>query len=126
MNLTHNTDRVLQNPRWRQDFSIYRTTRVPGEYGRAIIEENVIPAVGVIQPASGDDLDRLNEGDRVNGAITVHTKTALSPGDDGILPDEIEWRGVRYLVCSVRDWHDYGIGWCKAICTAQAMKGLSS
>ena len=126
MNLTHNTDRVLRNPRWRQDFTIYRTARTPNEKGRAITEEGVIQAAGIIQPASGDDLDRLSEGDRVEGAIMVHTNTPLSPGDDEILPDEIEWRGVRYLVRSVNDWQDYGIGWCRAICTAQAIKGLST
>jgi hypothetical protein len=76
-----------------------------------------------VQPTGEDDLNRLEEGDRGNESITVWTDAALSIGSDGELPDEILYRGARYLVRSVTDWKDYGQGWVQAICVAQSMKG---
>jgi hypothetical protein len=123
--LFHNTDRVLKNPRWRQSFTVYKRGRTPDERGRAVLVETAVEAAGVIQPTSGDDLDRLMEGDRAAGSITVFSDTQLSTGTESDLPDEIEWRGTRYMVSHVQDWGDYGVGWRKAVCVAQDMRGRS-
>ena len=121
-NLAHQVNKVISNPRWSQPFTIFRTTRKAGDDGRAEVEESEITAKGVIQPTKGEDLDRLLEGDRGDQAITVWTNTPLSSGTDGELADEIEWRGTLYMVKHVRDWGDYGPGFCQAVCVAQDMK----
>jgi len=121
--LPHTTNKVIANLRWNQTFTIFKTTRTPDEFGRAVVAEITTTANGVIQPTSGEDIDRLLDGDRSKQAITVWTKEPLSTGTGQELPDEIEWRGTRYMVRHVRDWKDYGIGFCRAVCVAQNMKG---
>ena len=126
LRLSHSVNKVLENPRWRQTFTIFKTTRTPDEHGRAVIERISITARCVIQPSGGEDLDRLDEGDRGNQAITVWTNEPLSTGTDNELPDEIEWRGVRHMARYVQGWEDYGNGYCKAVCVAQKMKERAS
>jgi len=125
LRLSHSTNKVLKNPRWGQSFTVYKTTRNPDENGRAVVEEISITVRGVIQPSSGEDLDRLDVGDRGNQTITVWTSTPLSTGTGEELPDEVEWRGTRYMVRQVKDWEDYGPGFYRAICIAQSMKERS-
>jgi hypothetical protein len=123
LGLFHNTDRVLKNPRWRQNFTVYKRARIPDEHGRALpVGTTAVEAAGIIHPTSGKDLDRLMEGDRASESITVFSDTPLSTGTDDRIPDEVEWRGTRYMVSHVQDWGDYGAGWCKAICTARGMR----
>jgi hypothetical protein len=122
LGLSHSTDAVLRNPRWSRAFTIFKRTRAADEHGRPITEESVIEAAGVIQPAGGDDLDRLMGSDRAAGGITVWTDAPLSAGTGNDLPDEVVWRDARYMVVHVRDWTDYGLGWRKAICAAQSMR----
>jgi hypothetical protein len=105
---------------------VYKTTRVPDEHGRAVIEETPVTARGVIQPVSGEDLDRLSEGDRGSQSITVWTDTPLSSGSEGEPPDEVEWRGTRYMTRRVQDWGDYGPGFSEAVCVARKMKERAS
>ena len=127
MGFPHNTDRVLRNLRWRQRFPVFKRARSPDAHGRGTVTtEQKIYVLGVIQPSGGEDLDRLDEGDRAMGAVTVWSNTPLSTGTDDELPDEIEWKDCRYLVRHVTDWSDYGLGWCKAICVAQSMKERAS
>lgn len=126
LGLRHNVDRVLRNPRWRQSFVIHRMTRTADLSGRAETATEEIAATGVIQPSKGEDLDRLEESDRGDQAVTVWTSTPLTSGTETNLPDEIEWRGTRYMVRHVADWEDYGKGFCRAICVAQSMKDLAT
>jgi hypothetical protein len=116
----------LANSRWAQGFTVFKTARAPDAHGRAATESSEVAARGVIHPSSGEDLDRLDEGDRGNQTVTVWTCAPLSSGTPDELPDEIEWRGTRYMVLHVRDWKDYGEGWCRAVCVAQGMKGRAS
>ncbi|MDR1020504.1 MAG: hypothetical protein LBL73_07085 [Synergistaceae bacterium] len=122
LRLFHNADKVLGNPRWLQTFSLIKTTRAPDEHGRAVVSKEEVTARGVIQPSAGEDLDRLPDGDRGMQSVTVWTAAPLSSGTPGELPDEITWRGTRYAVRHVRDWEDYGLGYCRAVCVAQGMK----
>jgi hypothetical protein len=105
---------------------VYKKTRKPDEHGRGVTTETAFSAAGVVQATSGRDLERLDEGDRGNESITVWTDAALSIGSENDLPDEILYRGVRYLVRNVMDWKDYGQGWFQAICVAQSMKERAS
>jgi hypothetical protein len=122
MGLSHNTDLVLRNVRWRQRFTVYRTFRAANDYGRGETEETELDVAGEVQPTDGGDLERLDAGDRARESVTVWCATPLSAGGDNSEPDEIEYRGTRYIVRSVRDWTDYGAGFCRAVCVAQEMR----
>ena len=93
-------------------FTVYRH---PGEWARGAFEtkEEKIEAIGVVQPTGKDALEQLPEGDRLQEAIAVFTETELTPGGADQAADEIEWRGARYRVASVRRWDAFG--YCQAV-----------
>ena len=113
---------LITDPDFCQTFTIYRTKRIADDKGRAETVETSEQVTGVIQPVSGDDLDRLPEGDRGKQAVTVWIREKLTTGDDANLPDEVEWRGTRYVVKQLRNWGDWGVGFYRAICIAQEMR----
>lgn len=84
--------------------------------GRATVSVQIVPAIGVIQPAQGKDLERLPEGDRDKETIAVYTKTSLAVGEGGgrAKADAVSWGGGTYTVTSVEAWPMYG--YCKALC----------
>lgn len=60
---------------------------------------------GVVQNATPDDLKVLEEGQRTEEAIKVHTKEQLIPQDDiaGITGDKISYKSRTWLVYNVAD-----------------------
>ena len=76
--------------------------------GRLETSESPVYAVGVIQPAGADALEQLPEGDRESAAIAVYTATPGYAAGQDRPADEIEWRGARYRVASVRRWDACG------------------
>lgn len=93
-------------------FTVYRHR---GEWVRGAFEakEEKIETIGIVLPAGKDALEQLPEGDRTHEAIAVYTETELSCGGSDRAADEIEWRGARYRVASVRRWE--AGGYCQAV-----------
>lgn len=125
LGLLHNVGIVLRNKRWNRIILVERTTRSVGSNGRVVTSSSEVICEGIIQPASGNDLDRLMEGDRGNATVSVWTSQLLTIGDDDHLPDKIHYNGQLWLVKLVDDWLDYGKGFCKAICVCQDMQSVS-
>ena len=114
---------LITDPDFCQDFTVYRRARAADDKGRAEVVETAEVVTGVIQPLSGDDLDRLPEGDRGKQAISVWTLVPITTGDGGKLPDEVEWRGTRYTAIGpLHNWGDWGEGYYRAACVAQDMR----
>ena len=71
---------------------------------------------GVVTPSGTRELDRLPDGTRLTGAITLHT-TAHVADEDTIL-----WHGATYTVRFVDDLTNFGAGFVMAVCE---LNGLS-
>ena len=93
-------------------FTVYRH---PGEWvcGAFEAKEEKIDTIGIVQPAGKDALEQLPEGDRTRDAVAVFTETELNCGGSDRAADEIEWRGARYRVASVRRWDAFD--YCQAV-----------
>lgn len=80
--------------------------------------EVTTPLIASVQPASGEDLQRLPEGVSATDLLTVFTRTPLITADTttGRDADVIVVGGEEYEVVSVEGWADSG-GYYKA--TAQ-------
>lgn len=76
----------------------YNGQFVAGGYQEA---PTAIPSFGVISAPTGDELNQVPEGDRVTGAIVVHTQALLLETNSKGTSDELVWQGQRYQVVKV-------------------------
>lgn len=97
------------------DYREYTVTRYT--VGQAFTAGNLnvpastpLPIVAMIQPASGRDLQLLDEGLRSSQVIVVFTKTELLTANEAIqqLPDKISYRSQLFQVERVEPWEETG------------------
>jgi hypothetical protein len=100
-----------------------RFMQTVGDDGIAVNTPTEIPMFGCVTTNSGDKLDRTPTGERVQGAITVHTRFRLIPGDDEHTADVLRWKGRRYTVTGVDDNSHFGRGFCAATCDLLPLRG---
>jgi len=71
---------------------------------------------GNIQPAAQADIERLPEGSRSDGAVTVFTgafmRTAAAPNQ---LADRIMWQGVEYEISMAEYWPSHNRYLCTKV-----------
>ncbi len=123
MSVPFGVSELLNDPDFCQSFTITRTSRTVGDYGRVTTSEGKIDATGVIVPPSAKQLDRLPEGDRSHAEIAVYTTTPLTLGESEHSADTIAWHDKTYRVISVQDFSDYGGGLYVAICARVDVQG---
>lgn len=102
-----------------------RMTQTVDEHGRATNTAAEIPFAGVVTSDSGDILDRLADGSRIIGSITIHTPFRLRDGgaDASADADEIVWQGATYTVSNVNDYSHFGRGFVCATCDLKPLTG---
>ena len=85
--------------------------------GRFETDVNELPAYGIIQPASQEELNQVPEGDRASGVIVIRTtaQIQMAGADRADASDEVRWQGALYKVLAVKPWFDYGF--CEAYLT---------
>lgn len=108
---------VLLDPDFMDTGIICNRTEVTvGNNGRSQETTTSTPFAGVVTTNNGLNMDRRPDGTLIKGAINIHTRFALIPGDANNKADEIVWRGKTYIVSQVLDNLHYGQGFVKAIC----------
>lgn len=110
-----NLGELTYDPDFAQEFDIVRTTGYWGAGGWVNNQPNIITTMGIIQPATEEDLQQVPEGDRVIGSMSFISATEMlhshtEGGDDPTagISDKIIWRGNTYRVAGVWPWADYG------------------
>ncbi len=86
---------------------------------------------GVVASASGNDLQRLDDADRIGRNLSVITRFALrGPSKDAAgqvyKPDTIQWRGGNYVVKHIDPYPQFGRGFVQAICGETDLVGLAT
>lgn len=106
-----NVSKVIRNPRFSQQFSVYRKS---GEWisGRFVQTETEIKMTGVVTAPNPNEIMQIPEADRVSGTMCFHSAQELfetrSNDDEKGTSDEIVWQDNRYKVSRVIPWVDYG------------------
>jgi len=112
---------VLSDPDFATVFDVVRTTTAVSG-GRTVLQsQTTANVIGVVQPASTRELERLPEAERTRGAITIYTTFALNAGSAGFTADTVNWNGSSYTVMSVDDWSQFGAGYVKALAQKQSI-----
>lgn len=106
-------------------FDVVRRQEVVSSHGRSSVPSPVTTknVSGVVNSASGNDLNRLEEADRMRRNISVVTSFALrGPAKDGskvFKPDLVLWRGGTYVVKLLDPYPQFGPGFVQAICGSE-------
>ncbi len=116
-----NVGRVLDNPRFRQAFKVFRTQGqwVSGEFSK--LPEKEISMAGVIVSMTTRETEMLPEQDRIKGGINIYTHqalytTRLSVTDiEGYFSDEVFYKGERWKVISASNRSEHGFFKAKAV-----------
>lgn len=61
-----------------------------------------------VQPAAGRDLQRLTEGQRSKGAVTVFSRVSLLMAGATQLSDSFTWRGRSWTIVHSEQWDATG------------------
>lgn len=117
---------LLDDPDFADDtgtLGVFIQQQSVDDHGIATNCETFIPLEGVIAQGRPNTLERLAEGSRIKGSITVYTRYRLTDGADGRDADEIGWCGKRYVVSVVSDWSTFGEGFVSAECDLKPLGG---
>lgn len=100
-----------------------RSIQTIGEDGMAENSLTMIKFTGVVTPDMGDVLERLDEGERIKGRITIHSQFPLRDGAEGGSADIVVWKDKRYTVTKVSDLTNFGRGFTRASCDVIPFSG---
>lgn len=93
-----------------------RQAQTVGTDGMAVNTPTTFTFSGVVTSNRGDVLDRIAEGQRIVGSITIHTKFQLTDGSGSNSADIVTVLGRKYTVTSVNDYTHFGRGFVAADC----------
>lgn len=115
-----NVSRVLKNPMFAQQYSIFRKS---GDFvdGRFVQTETEINVTGAVTAPSSDDIVQVAEADRATGVMCFHYDKEIFVTRDTGTSDEIKWRGTRYRIFRVVQWGDFG--YWKALGVSMSQNG---
>lgn len=101
-----NVGRVVSSSRLVQTFSINRKqgSYINGRWTESI-QAGPLSKVGIVQPAKPESLLFLPEGERVEGAILIHSKDEIIVGDGvSTMSDIILWQNEEYRAAFKKPW----------------------
>lgn len=117
------TDVVLDPDFMDTSLTYERNSVTVGSNGIATQTTVTTAFSGVVTSNTGDILERMTDGERIKGSITIHTKTVLNDGATGTTADIVQWRGRRYTVSNVNDYSHFGRGFIAANCDLIPLSG---
>lgn len=107
---------VLLDPELSDTFSVVQRTEVVSQKGVSTTVTNTVPnVVGVIVPATPNDLQRLPETDFGHRALKVRTPFRLNGPTKTRKPDVVLWGNDQFIVRSVDPYTRFGAGWTEAL-----------
>lgn len=97
-------------------FTLIRQVYSVNRFGENEITETAENCTGIVQPATDNVENLLPQGANPTDYIQVWLADDLRAGFDVIL-----WNGKRYAVEAVKDWGNYGSGFCNAVCKLEGV-----
>lgn len=102
---------------------LVRRANVANEHGEGVMTESATSIEGIIQPGSGDMMEKLPESARLQESIRIWTRATLTPQQEGVdgYGDLLVYRGKRWLVRVVDDFSTWGNGYTKAVAIFESL-----
>lgn len=113
---------VVCDPMLADTFSVLRRVETVNDHGEVGISstqhDNV---VGVITMAGPNDLDRLDDSQRMGRVISCVTKFRLRGPSPGFQPDVIVWQGSNFVIAALDLYNRFGAGFMQAIAVSMTL-----
>ena len=106
---------VLADPEISDPFVVMRRALTFPAFGRGEAKAKLLPTFGVITAAHPNDLERLDDSQRMGRNISIVTRFRLQGPSEGVQADQILWQGVTFIVHVVEPYAQYGEGWVQAV-----------
>jgi hypothetical protein len=107
---------ILVDPDLADSFTVNRRNTSTDVHGRVVNVTQVINnVIGVVNAASGNDLERHPEIQLMGRHLSIVTRFRLTGPAQGVQPDIIQWQGDYYVVQALDPYPQYGVGFVQAI-----------
>jgi len=113
---TLSVDEVTLDPIFTDWIVVKRRPVTINQYGENVIGPVVETRVAaVVTVAHGNDLDRLDDNQRMGRNLSIVIRHPLRGPAPGYQPDTIRWQGDDYVVKTVDPYPQFGAGFVQAI-----------
>lgn len=106
---------IIGDPDFAESFTVLRRSESVNQYGQSVVTSQNLNAVGVVCQAGPNDLERLDDNQRMGRHISVVTMFRLRGPASGYQPDVILWNGNNFVVQQIDDYANFGQGFIEAI-----------
>ena len=113
---------VLADPDFATVFDVLRNATATSQGKTVLTPTTFSNIIGVVTPATSNELQRMPDTERMAGSITIRTVFRLTSGDAENTADIITWRGRQYTVESLQDWSEFGAGYVEALASALSLR----
>jgi hypothetical protein len=111
---------LMNDDDFAQPFVVKRPTTTLANHGVASTAYREINLIGIVQPATAQEIAMLPEGERSSEIMNFWCTQELFPGDGKEITGDIAiFGGTKYVVIKSTRWGDVGSGYFKS--TAKAV-----
>lgn len=111
---------VLLDPDFLDSLQLIHRTATVDNFGKTVLSEAAVSAVGSVQPANQKDIIRLPEAMRTRDVRGFWIKAPILADGASQYPDIIVYAGKRFQVISIEPWLNWGAGWNKGVCVEES------
>jgi hypothetical protein len=107
---------ILDDPDFTDEITQIVRTPILDLSGKQTFEEYRVDTIGVVQPISGETLQRLPDALRNADIRSFWLKGEIHATNKDKYPDILIFQGYRYLVQTAMPWTNWGKGWTEGVC----------
>ena len=117
---------VLQDTNFQDSFSVIRSQQTVDTHGRGVLNQTQSTAIGIVQPASGREMELTPDATRTREMLEIWTQFGLQEATDATQADIVVWRTKQYVVVRVDDWDNWGQGYIHVVLTRKDLLPAST
>lgn len=106
---------VLEDPDFQDSFGVLRSVENVDSHGRGVLTQARSIAIGVVQPASGRQMELTPEATRTSEMLEIWTQFGLQEATDQTQADIVVWHSKQYVVVRVDDFDNWGQGYVHVV-----------
>ena len=107
---------IINDPDFQDTITLTRRTETISDYGETMLSDVSSTMNAVVQSGNGETLARNLNYAVMSDWITVYAQFDFITDGNGNYADRITWNGRSFLVKTVTDFMNWGLGYTRADC----------